>query len=48
MDYYKQSYTYQCHLLHVIVPYTATPVYQGSFFQELLKDWNISPIAIPN
>ena len=33
---------------HVIVPYTATSVYQGSSFQKLLKDWNISPIAIPN
>ena len=29
--------TRQCHPLHMIIPYTATSAYQGSFYLQRLK-----------
>ena len=27
----------------MIIPYTATSAYQGSFFPQTTKDWNVLP-----
>ena len=36
----------QCHPLHIIIPYTATSAYQGSFFPQTIRDWNVLPTQL--
>ena len=36
--------THQCYPLQLIIPYTATLAYKGSFFPQKVKNWNILPI----
>ena len=38
--------TRQCHPLHMIIPYTATSAYQGSFFPRTIKNWNALPLYL--
>ena len=38
--------TRQCHPFYVIILYTATSAYLGSFFPRTIKEWNALPIYL--